>query len=307
MTRRVLVTGATGFVGEALVPGLTSEGLRVRAATRDGRPVPAAAETVALGDLATLAARPDDARRAVGGCDVVIHAAGLAHQDASLDEAIYRTINRDATVALARAAADAGARFVFVSSIRAQVGPSCPTTIDETTPPTPVDAYGRSKLAAERALADMDGLDAVTVRPVLVHGPGAKGNLASLARVAARPIPLPIASIRAPRSIVARADLVAALALLATAPRLAHRLYIAADPTPLSLADMHAALARAAGRAPLQFPVPAALVGGALRMLGKGELYRRVAEPLVVDPGRLLAEGWATRHPFGAVGNINDR
>jgi UDP-glucose 4-epimerase len=307
MMRRVLVTGATGFVGQALVPALAADGWRVRVATRDGHPVTGAAEAVMLGDLSTLAARPADARRAVDGCDVVIHAAGLAHQDEALGDAPYRVINTEATLALGAAARDAGARFVFVSSIRAQVGPSCPDVIDETTPPAPVDAYGRSKLAAEQALAAMAGLDAISVRPVLVHGPGAKGNLATLARVAAWPIPLPIGAIRAPRSVIARADLVSALVLLAALPRPAHRLYIAADPTALSLAQMHAILARQKGRAPLQVPVPPLILRAFLRMLRKGELYRRVAEPLRVDPGRLLAEGWVPRHAFGEDGNVNQR
>lgn len=307
MMRRALVTGATGFVGQALVPALAADGWRVRAATRDGRPVEGAPDAVALGDLSTLAARPADTRRAVEGCDVIIHAAGLAHQDKALGDAPYRAINTEATLTLATAARDAGARFVFVSSIRAQIGPSCPNVIDETTPPAPVDAYGRSKRAAEEALAAMAGLDAISVRPVLVHGPGAKGNLASLARVAAWPIPLPIGAISAPRSVIARADLVSALALLAALPRPAHRLYIAADPTPLSLAQMHAILARQQGRVPVQVPVPPVIIGGLLRMLRKGELYRRIAEPLVVDPGRLLAEGWVPRHAFGADGNVNER
>jgi len=299
MMKRVLVTGATGFVGKGLVPYLSARGLLVRAATRDGQSVSGAAETIAIGDLATLAARPDDARRALEGCDGVIHAAGLAHQDAMLDEAAYRAINTDATLALARAARDVGARFVFVSSIRAQVGASNPEPIDETTPARPVDAYGRSKLAAETALDALDGLDAISVRPVLVHGPDAKGNLALLERLARLRLPLPTGSVRAPRSVVARADLVSALALLLEAPRPAHRLYIAADPVPLSLSDMIAAFAHANGRRAWQVPIPIGVLAGILRLTGRGDDFERIAKPLVARPARLMAEGWRPTHPFG--------
>lgn len=299
MTRRVLVTGATGFVGQALVPSLAAGGWTVRAATRAGATVQGAAEAVALGDLATLAMRPEDAHRAVDGCDAVIHGAGLAHQDQALGEAIYRAINTEATVALAKAARDSGARFVFVSSIRAQVGPSCPSVINETTPPAPVDAYGRSKLAAEQALDAIEDLDAISVRPVLVHGPGAKGNLASLARIASWPIPWPVASLRAARSVVARADLAAALELLIDRPAPAHRLYIAADPQPISLARMLALTAQARGVRSWQWPFPPTLLKMSLTALGKADLFSRIAEPLVASPARLLKEGWRPRYHFG--------
>src|SRR6202158_5981064 len=131
------------------------------------------------------------------GVDAVIHSAGLAHAMSGIPEDDYRVVNTEATIGLARAARRAGAkRFVFLSSIRAQCGPAADTVLTETDDPNPTDAYGRSKLAAERGLAELD-LDWVSLRAVLVYGAQVKGNMALLMRLAQLPYPLPIGSLRA--------------------------------------------------------------------------------------------------------------
>ncbi|TXN39301.1 NAD(P)H-binding protein, partial [Methylobacterium sp. WL18] len=146
------------------------------------------AASAVVGDLT----RPINMAAALSGVDAVVHSAGLAHAMSGAPEDDYRTLNTEATRKLAEAAARAKVRrFVFLSSIRAQVGASAPCVVGEGDEPRPTDAYGRSKLEAERALAET-GLDWVALRPVLVYGAGVKGNMAALLRLARSPYPLPL-------------------------------------------------------------------------------------------------------------------
>jgi nucleoside-diphosphate-sugar epimerase len=139
---------------------------------------------------------------ALAGVDAVVHSAGLAHGMSGVPEDDYRAINTEATVGLARAAARAGARrFVFLSSIRAQSGPVASEVLTEDMEPRPTDVYGRSKLDAERGLADVH-IDRVAMRPVLVYGHGVRGNMAALVRLAAKPVPLPFRSLPGRRSLL---------------------------------------------------------------------------------------------------------
>lgn len=160
--------------------------------------LPPEASSAVVGDLAA----PRNMSNALAGVDAVVHSAGLAHGMSGLPEDDYRTINTEATVGLARAAARVGVRrFVFLSSIRAQSGHVASEVITEDMEPRPTDAYGRSKLEAERGLADVN-IDWVALRPVLVYGPGVKGNMAPLIKLASRPLPLPFASLPGRRSLL---------------------------------------------------------------------------------------------------------
>ncbi|WP_332692871.1 NAD-dependent epimerase/dehydratase family protein, partial [Bosea sp. (in: a-proteobacteria)] len=177
---RVLVTGASGFVGRHLLRELGRAGYQLRAALRRPLPGTSGVEQVVIGDLG----RPVDWSLALAGVRHVVHAAGLAHADTDLPEEDYRRINTQATLALADAARAAGvARLVYLSSIRAQSGPASERALSERDRPEPSDAYGRSKLAAEQGLAERD-LDWVALRPVLVYGPGVKANMAGLLKLA---------------------------------------------------------------------------------------------------------------------------
>ena len=127
-----------------------------------------------IGDIA----RPQNMAAALQDVDAVIHSAGLAQAMSGVPEDDYRVINTEATINLARAARRAGAkRFVFLSSIRAQCGPIAEEVLTEDVEPSPTDPYGRSKLAAERGLAELD-IDWVSLRASLVYGPGVTGNMA---------------------------------------------------------------------------------------------------------------------------------
>ena len=282
------LTGATGFIGQHLLRELPKRGHRLRVLLRRPATAPLNAASAVIGDLA----RPMNMSAALEGVDAVIHSAGLAHAMSGVPEDDYRVLNTEATIGLARAARRAGARrFVFLSSIRAQCGPSADGVLNETMEPRPTDAYGRSKLAAERGLAELD-IDWVALRAVLVYGPGVKGNMAQLMRLARSPFPLPVGSLRGRRSLIALDSLTAAIDTVLTTPAPLRRAVIAADPQPLTIAEMIAAMRRGLGRRAGVFPVPSLLIELMLKTTGRDEVYQRLSGSLVADPAALIGLGW---------------
>ena len=240
------LTGSTGFIGQHLLRELPKRGHRVRVLLRRPTSVPTWTASAVIGDLA----RPRNMSEALAGVDAVIHSAGLAQAMSGVPEDDYRIVNTEATIGLARSALRAGAkRFVFLSSIRAQCGPTANSALTEAAEPMPTDAYGKSKLAAERGLADLD-LDWVSLRATLVYGLGVKGNMAQLMRLARSPFPLPFGSLHARRSLLAVENLLAAIETLLAAPGTLRRPFIAADPQALTVAEMIAAMRQGLGRRP---------------------------------------------------------
>jgi UDP-glucose 4-epimerase len=229
---------------------------------------------------------------ALADVDAVIHSAGVAHAMSGLPEDDYRMLNTEATLGLARAAKRAGAkRFVFLSSIRAQAGPTAERVLTEAQEPQPTDAYGRSKLAAEQGLAELD-LDWIALRLVLVYGPGVKGNMAQLVRFARSPYPLPVGGLTGRRSLLALDNLVAAVDTVLSAAAPLRRPLIVADPAPLTIPEMVSAMRRGLGRRPGLIPIPQRLLEAALRATGREEIYQRVSGSLVADPTALVKLGW---------------
>jgi nucleoside-diphosphate-sugar epimerase len=284
----IALTGATGFIGQCLLRELPKRGYRLRVLLRRPSVVPMTAASAVVGDLA----RPQNMAAALADVDAVIHSAGLAHAMSGLPEDDYRMLNTQATIGLARAAQRAGAkRFVFLSSIRAQSGPAAEHVLTEDMPPQPTDAYGRSKLAAEQGLEELD-LDWVALRLVLVYGTGVKGNMAQLLRFARMPYPLPLGALTAPRSLLALDNLVAAVDAVLAAPQPLRRPLIVAEPEPLTIPDMVAAMRQGLGRRPGLIPVPPKLLEAAMRAAGRAEVYQRLAGKLVADPSALVGLGW---------------
>ena len=286
---RILVTGASGFVGRALVAELANSGHSVRAAMRQPADVfPRSVEVVAVSDLT----RPVEWRALLKNAETVIHLAGIAHTGPGIAEEAYDRVNRLATAELASAARAIGIRhLVFMSSIRAQSGPSSDITLRETDPPHPTDAYGRSKLAAEDAVRAA-GLPFTILRPVLIYGSGVKGNLERLTRLVQKPWPLPFGLCRNRRSLLARQNLIGAIHHTLQSPAAKGETYIVADPVPLTLAEIVTALRAGEGRAPGLLPIPPALIAVASKAIGRAEEWQRVGGTLVADPAKLMRAGW---------------
>jgi nucleoside-diphosphate-sugar epimerase len=282
------LTGATGFIGQHLLRDLPKRGHRLRVLLRHPSSMPMQCASAVIGDLA----RPRNMSAALEGVDAVIHSAGFTHGMSGVPEDDYRLLNTEATIGLARAARRAGAkRFVFLSSIRAQSGPTAETVLTEADDPNPTDAYGRSKLAAERGLAELD-LDWVSLRAALVYGPGVKGNVAQLMRLARSPLPLPLRSIAGRRSLLALENLSAAIEVVLKTPGPLCRPFIAADLEALTVGEMVAAMRDGLGRRSGIFPAPPALIGLLLRSLGQDKIYQRMSGSLVADPSALMSLGW---------------
>lgn len=291
---RILVTGASGFIGQHLVRKLAQSGYRVRAASR--QPVvfdDPRIEGIALGDMS----RSFAAEYVVRGVDAIVHAAGLAQARPGIPDAAYTAINVDATRQLARAARAARVkRFVLMSSIRAQVGASHKGIVTEATPLAPTDAYGRSKVAAEAVTSELLNGSATrwtVLRPVLVYGPGVKGNMAALIRLAARPLPLPFGALKSRRSLVSIGNLIAAIEHVLRTEAAENNSFIVTDSTPVTVAEIVRAFRKGCGGLPLLFPVPEAAVVAALRAAGRGGLADRLTGELIADAARLREIGWA--------------
>jgi nucleoside-diphosphate-sugar epimerase len=290
---RVLVTGASGFIGSAVVAALARDGYTVRAAVR--RPhlsFPAGVEVVQHPDLAETF----DWQPFLQGVDQVVHLAGIAHTRGA-DAASYDRINRLATARLATAAVRAGIKhFVFVSSIRAQSGPAADHALTERDDPAPTDAYGASKLAAEAAVRS-SGVPFTILRPVLLYGPGVKGNLALLARAAATPLPLPVRDFGNRRSLLGIDNFVSALAFVLATPAAIGETYVVADPgIPPRLSDVFATLRQAKGRRALTLPMSPGYIELPLRLFRRVDLWHRIGGNLRVDAGKLIAAGWRPAH-----------
>jgi UDP-glucose 4-epimerase len=284
----IALTGSTGFIGRHLLAELPKRGYRVRVLLRRPSEVPAGASSAVIGDIAS----PHNMAAALRDVDMVIHSAGLAHAMSGRPEDDYRSINTEATVKLAQAAERAGVkRFVFLSSIRAQSGPVAEGVLTEDMEPRPTDAYGRSKLEAERGLAGL-GLDWAALRPVLVYGSGVKGNMASLLALAQSSWPLPLGGLAARRSLLSLDNLAAAVDTVLKAEGPLRRPFIAADPDPVTIPEIVTALRKGLGRGPGLIPVPSFVLKGAAALAGRGEAYQRLAGSLVASPESLKKLGW---------------
>ncbi len=286
---RILVTGASGFIGRALVAELANGGHSVRAAMRQPADVfPRSVEVVAVSDLT----RSLEWRPLLKNVETVVHLAGIAHAGPEIAEQSYDRVNRLATAELASAAKAIGiGQLIFMSSIRAQSGPVSTEILHETDAPHPTDAYGRSKLAGEDAVRGA-GVPFTILRPVLIYGLGVKGNFARLMELARKPWPLPLGLCRNRRSLLARRNLIDAIHLALASPAAKGETYVVADPMPLTLTEIVTALRAGEGRRPGLLAVPPALIALASRGLGRAEEWQRLGGALVADPTKLMQVGW---------------
>jgi UDP-N-acetyl-alpha-D-quinovosamine dehydrogenase len=309
--RYALVTGANGFVSQALCKRLLADGWTVRASVRAHSPsrrlLPVGASPVEVGDIG-----PDtDWRSALAQIDVVFHLAARVHQmkDAAADPlAEYRRVNTAGTERLAEIAAAAGVRrLVFVSSVKVH-GEERDVPYAEDDAPAPRDPYGTSKLEAEQALADVSrrtGLEVVVARPPLVYGEGVKANMASLFRAVRRGIPLPLGSIeRNRRSLLYVGNLAHCLAACAIHPAASGRTYLVSDGEDVSTTALVRRIGAALGKAPRLLPVPGRALRLAGRLTGRRAAVERLLGSLAVDSTRVRTElGWAP--PFDLTAGLD--
>lgn len=286
---KVLLTGATGFVGRGVLVRLCQEEeVQIRVALRgNAAQFPDGVEVAQIDGLSVA----QSWAQALRGVDAVIHCAARVHvmdEQAADPLAEFRAVNVEATRHLAQEAAAAGVkRFVFVSSIKVngeETEPGRPFTADAI--PQPQDPYGQSKLEAEQALfavAEETGLEVVVVRPPLVYGPGVKANFASLMGALRRRLPLPFGAIDNRRSLVARDNLVDLLLLCARHPAAAGQVFLVSDGEDLSTAQLCRGLSRALGVRPRLLPVPAGVLRLLGQMTGRSLQVQRLLGSLQVD------------------------
>jgi UDP-glucose 4-epimerase len=282
----VLVTGCNGFIGRHLVPYLAALGHHVIAASRTA---PLFEDrNVACVELPDLS-EPFDWQPLLQKCDAVIHLAGIAHTPA--DDETYDRVNRQATEKLAQAAEQSGVHLIFVSSIAAQSGSSSERELSEDDTPRPINAYGRSKLAAEQAVR-ASGAPFTVLRPVVMYGEGEKGNFAFIHKISRLPIPLPLGVLKAKRSVLSIQNFCSAVEFVLTNSRARGETFIVSDPEPVAVPELIARHRAALGRSPGMLPIPEKWIEGFLEVTGQHAIWQRIGCPLIARPGKLLAFGW---------------
>jgi len=284
----VLVTGATGFVGSAVVARLARDGVEARACVRrENVNLPDEVHLVQAGDLTGDA----DWGHVLKGASVVVHAAARVHvmNDTATDPLVeFRLVNVQGTLNLARQAGVAGVRrFIFISSIKVNgeaTALDSPFFADDV--PAPLDPYGVSKMEAEQGLREIaaeTGMEVVIIRPPLVYGPGVKANFAALMRAVQRGWPLPLGAVHNQRSLVALDNLVDFIVTSTTHPHAANQTFLVSDGQDLSTTELVRGMATAAGVPARLLPVPVWALQAGAKLLGKGDAVQRLCGNLQVD------------------------
>ena len=286
--RKVLVTGATGFLGSYVVDIFSRDpSIQVLAGVRRSKEnLPEGVEPLLLGSL-EAGVEPES----MEGIAVIIHCAARVHvmNDQAADPlSEFRKVNVEGTLNLARRAAAAGVqRFIFISSIKVNgegTDNRQPYTADE--PPSPVDPYGVSKFEAEQGLrkvATESGMAITIIRPVLVYGPGVKANFHAMMNWLHKGIPLPLASIRNKRSMVALDNLVDLIKICLDHPAATNQVFLVSDGEDLSTPELLCRTAQALGGRAFLLPLPTFALTFFARLLGRPAMGARLCGSLQVD------------------------
>jgi UDP-glucose 4-epimerase len=282
--KMLLVTGAGGFVGTAVVAELARRGISYRAVTRTPRE-----GFFCIGNIDPWT----DWTAALDGVDAIIHLASRAHvmnETVADPTAHLRSVNVDSTLNLASQAIKAGVkRFVFISSIKVNGEATKlgrPFTAED--PPRPQNPYAQSKHDAEQglfALARDSGADfeVTVIRPPLVYGPGVKANFATMMDWVNRGVPLPLGSVNNKRSFVFVGNLADLIILSATHPKAAGQIFLVSDDEDISTTDLFKKMAQALGRPSWMMPLPTPLLNFGAAMIGQRAITSRLTDSLQVD------------------------
>lgn len=280
---QVLVTGASGFLGQGLSRRLRADGCLVTALSRH--------TPMVVGEPWVQVHRYDGEESLWVGQDCVVHLAARVHvmNDAVQDPLVeFRAANVDLTAHLAQLAAKAGVRrFIFISSVKVngeETQADRPFTAEDT--PQPHDPYGISKMEAEQALsavAAQTGMEIVIIRPPLVYGPGVRANFGALLRAVARGVPLPLGAIPNRRSLVALDNLVDLIVTCISHPKAAGQIFLVSDGEDLSTSSLIRRMAEAMGRSARLFDVPVWVLQILGKLTGKSNAVQRLCGNLQVD------------------------
>ena len=289
MQYSILLTGATGFVGGAILNRLYNEKEYPVAAVVRGE------SQLQVQDVPAVRIDSFDGETQwkdnLTKFDVIIHSAARVHvmNDAESDPmAAFRVVNVEGTLNLARQAAISGVRrFIFISSIKVNgEGTTEGTAYTGDDIPAPVDPYGISKMEAEQGLRKLSaetGMEVVIIRPVLVYGPGVKANFLSMMRWLDKGIPLPFGAIYNDRSLVALDNLVDLVVTCINHPAAANQAFLVSDGEDLSTTALLRKMAKALHRPARLIPVPSWILEGGAALLGKRALCQRLCGSLQVD------------------------
>jgi nucleoside-diphosphate-sugar epimerase len=284
----ILLTGASGFVGKAILKTAQKRGLRIRPVFRSMHSAKDHLEAVLVPKLDGVT----DWSQALKGVDLVIHAAARTHvmRDDEHDPlAEYFRVNVAGTLNLARQAVEAGVRrFVFISSIKVNgevTLPGHPFTPEDAT--APKDAYGLSKAEAEaqlKQLAHETGMEVTIIRPPLVYGPGVTGNFGSLISCVRRGLPMPLGGVsHNKRSLVGLDNLVDLILVCGEHPKAANQIFLISDGEDLSTSELVRKIGTALGRPARLFWLPAGVIVLVAWLIGKERVSQRLLGSLQVD------------------------
>jgi nucleoside-diphosphate-sugar epimerase len=302
--KRILITGANGFVGRYLVQVLAKADYDVCCGIREGEATIGDCQIIAVGNINGTT----DWREALNGVDCVVHLAARAHmiRDTAADSlAAFRAVNVDGSANLAKQAAANGVRrFIFLSSIKVNGERTFgrPFAADDAVHPE--DPYAISKWEAEQALRQIcaaTNMELVVIRPPLIYGPGVKGNLQRLLRLIERGWPLPLGSIQNSRSLVGIGNLCDLIRLCIEHPAAAGEVFLASDGEDISTPQLLRYLAAGVNKPLMLLPVPVHLLVALGKILGAGAAIARLTGDLRVDitKNRELL-GWAPSITFTA-------
>lgn len=287
---RLLVTGATGFVGRALLPKLSAYELRVLGRTKPSD-VPSTDFFKAPID------DKSDYSHALEGVDCVIHLAARVHvmaEKAKDPLAEFCAINRDGTLNLARCALRAGVkRFIFISTIKVNGESTGAKPFAASDKPSPQDPYAVSKFEAEeglRKLTDNSQMGLVIIRPPLIYGPGVGANFEKMIRLVETGFPLPFASVTNKRSLLALNNLVDFILACVFHKDAAGKTFLISDGKDLSTAELLTVIAHAKGKKARLFSFPQSLLYWGARLFGFQAIFDRLCGSLQVDVSLAKAE-----------------